>query len=107
MSVMVIACYRPKPGRDADLLSLMKSHLPTLKTEGLVGDGPAMAGRAMDGTLVEIFCWKSQASIDAAHSNPTVGAMWRAFGEACDYVTIADVAGARDLFTPLDPVDLS
>jgi hypothetical protein len=104
---MVIACYRPKPGKDAELFKLMKTHLPTLRKEGLVGDGPSLAGRARDGTIVEIFCWKSQGAIDAAHKNAAVGSMWQAFGAVCDYVAISGVDGASDLFTPLTPIDLT
>lgn len=106
MSVMVIACYRPKPGKDEALLKLMKSHLPTLRAEDLVGDGPSLCGRAKDGTIVEVFCWKSQEAIDAAHENPQVLSMWGKYAEACDYVAVGNVEGAGDLFTPLEPLDL-
>ncbi|MEO1252243.1 MAG: hypothetical protein AAFW81_07855 [Pseudomonadota bacterium] len=104
MSVMVIACYRPKSGKEEALLKLMKTHLPTLRAEGLVGDGPSLAGRAKDGTIVEVFTWKSQGAIDAAHENKAIAAMWAAYAEICDYVAIKDVAGAGDLFTPLEPL---
>ena len=107
MGVMVIACYRPKPGKDEALLALMKTHLPVLRAEGLVDDGPSLCGRAKDGTIIEVFCWRSQDAIDAAHENPQVKAMWDKFGEACDYTVIADVEGAKELFTPLTPIDLS
>lgn len=105
--VMVIACYRPRAGKEKELLILMKNHLPILQGEGLVGDGPSLCGKAKDGTIVEIFLWKSQAAIDAAHENETVAKMWSAYAQVCDYVTIKDVEGAGDLFTPLEPVDLS
>lgn len=104
--VMVIACYRPKPGKETALIELLPTHLPALRAEGLVGDGPSLAGRAPDGTIVEVFRWKSEAAIEAAHENPVVGALWEKFGAVCDYVSIADVAGARDLFTPLEPLDI-
>lgn len=107
MSVMVIACYRPKPGKDAELLALMKSHLPVLRAEGLVGDGPSLCGKAKDGTIVEVFSWKSQAAIDAAHENKTVLAMWEKYAAICDYVPIGDVAEAKEMFSPFAPVDLS
>lgn len=106
MSVMVIACYRPKPGKDAELLDLMKSHLPVLRGEGLVGEGPSLCGKAKDGTIIEVFCWKSQAAIDTAHANPAVQAMWARYAEVSDYVPIADVAGAKDLFSSFEPVEL-
>lgn len=107
MSVMVIACYKPKSGKDEALLELMKTHLPILREEGLVGGGPSLCGRAPDGTIVEVFCWKSQDAIDAAHENPVVGKVWGDYVNVCDYVAIKDVAGAGDLFTPLEPIDLS
>lgn len=106
MSVMVIACYKPKPGQDEALLALLKAHLPILREERLVGDAPSLCGRAKDGTFVEVFCWKSQDAIDAAHSNKAVAGMWEKFAEVCDYTVIADVEGAKDMFTPLAPVDL-
>lgn len=105
--VMVIACYRPKRGKENALLAELKTHLPTLRAEGLVGDGPSLAGRAKDGALVEVFCWKSEDAIAMAHENPAVAAMWARFGDVCDYAAIAKVEGANDLFTPLEPLDLS
>lgn len=106
MSVMVIACYKPKAGKDAELIELVKTHLPILRKEGLVGDEPSLAGRAKDGTIVEVFCWVSQAAIDSAHANPVVGEMWGAFAAVCDYTAIKNVDGAGDLFTPLEPLSL-
>lgn len=107
MSVMVIACYRPKPDKDEELLALMKDHLPTLRAEGLAGEGASLCGRAKDGTIVEVFCWKSREAIDAAHENPKVQAMWERYAKVCDFVAIGDVEGGRELFTPLEPIELS
>lgn len=106
MGVMVIACYRPKPGKDADLLALMKTHLPTLRAEGLVGDGPSLCGKAKDGTIIEVFEWKSQDAIDAAHENRAVLAMWEKYAAVCDYAAIGDLAEAREMFSPFEPVAL-
>jgi len=106
MSVMVIACYRPKPGKEDDLHALMKTHLPMLRAEGLVDDGPSLCGCAKDGTVVEVFAWKSQDAIDAAHKNPSVLAMWDKYAKLCEFAPIADVAEAKELFSPLTPIDL-
>ena len=105
--VMVIACYRAKPGKDDELLAQMKAHLPILRAEGLVDDSPSLCGRAKDGTIVEVFCWKSKSAIARAHENAAVEKMWQAFGEVCEYTSIGKVDGAHDLFTPLEPIDLS
>lgn len=106
MGIMVIACYRPNPGKDDDLLALVKTHLPVLRKESLVGDGLSLCGRAADGVIVEVFQWKSQDAMNAAHENARVLAMWDKFAEVCDYTVIADVAGAKDMFTPLTPIEL-
>ena len=31
MGLIVIACYRPKPGKEADLMAVVKDHLPILR----------------------------------------------------------------------------
>lgn len=104
MGVMVIACYRPKPGEAAALHALVKTHTPRLQALGLVGETPSLAGVAADGTVVEVFVWKSQEAIDQAHDNPAVQQMWGEFAAVCDFTTIREVAGAGDLFTPLTPL---
>lgn len=106
MGVMAIAAYRPKPGRDAELLALVKTHIPILRAQGLVGEEPALCGRAKDGTLVEAFVWKSKAAIEAAHSNPAVGALWGKFAALSDCVMLKDLAEAAGLFIEFEHAPL-
>ena len=40
----------------------------------------------------------SQAAIDRAHTNPEVGKLWERYAACCDYVTLADLPEARDMF---------
>ena len=106
MGRIVIVALRPKPGCEEALVELTTEHLPILKREGLVTDRPAVAMVAADGTVVEVFEWASKEAIEAAHANETVQALWRRYAEVCDYVPIAQVPEAADLFsefTPLDP----
>ena len=107
MGVMVIACYRPKPGKEAEVLGLTRTHLPLLVREGLAENRPPLIGRAKDGTIVEVFVWKSPEAVKAAHANKAVGALWAKFGALADYRMVKDLAEAGDLFaefewTPLD-----
>ena len=62
MGVMVMALFRPKPGKDAELVACMRDHLPVLRAQGLATERPTTILRASDGTLVEIFEWMSQAT---------------------------------------------
>jgi quinol monooxygenase YgiN len=70
--VIVIVAYRPKPGKDQELLELVRSRVPTLRNERLVTDRIPTIMRARDGTIIEVSEWKSRAAIDAAHQNPRV-----------------------------------
>ena len=63
--------------------------------------------QAKDGTMIEVFEWKSKEAIDRAHVNPRVQKMWDEFSRVCDYVPIAQVEEAAGLFsefTPFDPL---
>jgi len=103
--VVVIACYRPKPGKEAGLAALMTDHLPILQGLGLATDRASIMARAADGTVIEVFEWRSQAHIDAAHENPEVLAMWERYAEVCDYVPIAEVPEAAELFSGFAPME--
>jgi hypothetical protein len=107
MGVMVIAAYRPKPGRDAHLVALLKEHLPILRSQNLVTERPAAAMRASDGTILEVFEWKSQQAIDDAHKNPVILAMWDRFENACDYVPLNSLKESEHPFQGFEPVNLA
>ncbi len=105
MGIMVIVGYRPKPGKAAELLAEVRAHVPALRACGLVTDRPALAMRAADGTVIEVFEWASRQAMDAAHRNPAVLEMWARFEACCEYVPVADVDEARRLFSPFTPLD--
>ena len=101
---IVIACYRPKTGREADLAVLVRRHCATLRSIGLVTGRAPITMQAGDGTFIEVFEWASRAAIQAAHGHPVVQKMWQAFGEVCEYVPVAQVAEASQLFSEFTPV---
>jgi protein tyrosine phosphatase (PTP) superfamily phosphohydrolase (DUF442 family) len=95
----VIVGYRPKPGRQAALDALMCTHFARLYEQGLVTRRRPILMRARDGTVLEVFEWKSQRAIDEAHENPAVLAMWSEYAAVCDYVPVGSVAEAAELFS--------
>lgn len=102
MGRFVIAAYRPKPGMAAQLLDAVGRHMPVLRAEGLISDRTAHVMRAADGTVIEVFEWLSTAAIERAHSSPAVQALWAEFGAACDYVPIAAVPEAQQIFSEFE-----
>ncbi len=107
MGVMVIVAYRPRPGMEAWLLELTKEHAPILRGQGLATDRPAYIMRSVDGTIIDLFEWKSKAAIEAAHTNPVVLEMWERYAEVCEYVPLTGVKESSDLFAGFEPIDLT
>jgi hypothetical protein len=52
--VIVIVGYRPKPGKESELLELVRNRVPTLRNEGLVTERVPTIMRAHDGTIIEV-----------------------------------------------------
>lgn len=104
MGRVVIACYKPKPNKNDALRTLMKDHLAILKSQDLVTDRASIIMETQDGTIVEVFEWKSKELMESAHTNPVVQAMWQRYAEVCDYVPIADVAEAHQVFSEFTPL---
>jgi quinol monooxygenase YgiN len=102
--VVVIVAYRPKPGKESELVDLVRSRVPTLREEGLVTDRAPTIMRSRDGTIIEVSEWKSQEAIGAAHKNPNVLAMWNKFFAICDCVPLKTLAEAEEMFAGFEPV---
>ena len=103
----VIAVYRPKAGKDAELRELMKEHVPILRRLGLATDDPAISMIAQDGTIVETFAWVSTEAIERAHSHPDVLAMWARYDACCEYGRLADLAETGQMFPGFTPLYVS
>jgi len=104
MGRMVIACYRPKAGRESELRALMETHVTRLRAEGLATDRTPIQMEAKDGTVLEVFEWRSKAAIEAAHTNPRVLEMWSDYAEVCDYAPVNTVEETSDLFAEFEPM---
>ena len=106
MGVFVIACFKPKPGKEKLLLDVVRDHLPVLRKEGLVSDKQSYTMKAKDGSIIEVFEWKSEAAIDEAHKNKAVLELWKRYEEVCEYIPLADLAESKHLFSNFEPVEL-
>lgn len=98
MGIHVLAVYRPKDGKQAELEAEVADHVPLLRRIGLATERPSMVLRAPDGTIIEHFEWVDHAAIDAAHEHPEVLEMWGRYDSCCDYGTLADLPNAATMF---------
>lgn len=107
MGVIVIACYRPLPGRDEELLEVVRGHVPALRALDLATEREPIVMRAADGTVIEVFEWSSEDAVKRAHEHPDVQALWRRFEAVCQWIAPAEVAELRKAFPHFHPVDLA
>jgi quinol monooxygenase YgiN len=103
--IVVVVAYRPKPGRERELLDLVRSRVPTLRKEDLVTERVPVIMRAKDGTIIEVSEWKSDQAIEEAHKNPRVLAMWEEFFALCDCVPLKSVPEAGTMFAGFEPLN--
>jgi len=103
---MVIALYRPHPGKDAELRELIRQHLPTLRTLELATDRPAVLMRAKDGTYLEVFEWRTGESAGLAHQHPLVAKIWEAMGKIADFPALEALEEAKQRFSHFEPIGL-
>ena len=73
--------YRPKAGREAELLALVLKQWPASFKAGLATSEPATVFRTTDKrsgkvAFVEFFSWVDEGASTKAHSDPIVGAVW-------------------------------
>jgi len=105
MGRFVITSFRPKPGQQQALLAVIDRHWRLLQAEELVTERPRYAMQAADGTVLEIFEWRSAQAVAAAHQHPLVQALWAEFDSVCDYLPLAALAEAQQPFAEFTPLD--
>ena len=91
-----LVTYVPKPGKEAELLALVKKHEPALRASGLVSEEPFRLWKAFDirkkrTSYVEQFQWKDGTSSSRAHETPEVMSVWEPMGPVLEELTICEV----------------
>jgi hypothetical protein len=105
MGRIVIAAFRPHPGKEAELLGVIADRLPLLRRLGLATQRRPMLVRSREGVIIEVSEWVSQEAIDRAHREPEVLALWERYGRCCEYVKLGALAEAGDDFAVFEAID--
>jgi hypothetical protein len=103
-ALLCIVAYKPKPGKDTELMALAQEHVPFLRSIGLVTERAHVITLAGDGTVVEVFEWV-EGGIEKAHHHPGVQEMWMRYNAACDYVPLNTLAESAQMFAGFVPVN--
>ncbi|MEV6812644.1 hypothetical protein [Micromonospora sp. NPDC051296] len=83
----VFATYRVRKDQLEQFDDALRGHWRLLHDSGLVTDEPAivLARDAEDGPVrMEIFTWRDEAAVDAAHEHEAVMALWGKLESWCE-----------------------
>jgi quinol monooxygenase YgiN len=95
---IAIALYRPHPGKEEELLKIVDTHIPTLRSENLITSREPMLLQSVDGTLIEIFEWLSAEATDKAHHSPAVMKIWDQMMAVAEMVSLSSLPEAGKPF---------
>jgi hypothetical protein len=85
-----------------ELLSLATSLNPDA---GLVSDRTPIIMKAKNGTVVEVFEWKSAKAIEQAHTHPVVLKLWEEYAAVSEYVPVGTLEEVNNLFSEFTPFE--
>lgn len=105
MGRVAIVAYKPMPGKETALRTLIKKYVPSLKEAGLVTDKESFILETKDGTIIEVFEWKSEQAMKKAHTNVQVQKMWREYAEVCTYTPLNRLPETASLFAEFTPLN--
>ncbi|MWC29741.1 hypothetical protein GON22_16740 [Paenibacillus sp. MMS18-CY102] len=93
-----IALYRPHPGKEQELRQIVKEHEPALRQEGLIADHPLTRVEAADGTIIEMFEWKSAEAMHQAHKSTVVWPIWERMMAVAEMANLGSLQEANQPF---------
>ena len=97
-SVLAIATYKPKQGKEKELLELVEKHLPILHELELATKRGNFIAQSQDGTIIEVFEWTSVNAINAAHQHPAVSVIWEKMTLVADFTPMSVLAEGQKPF---------
>ena len=105
MGRITIASFRPKPGREGELLDVIRDRLPLLRRLGLATHREPILMRSRSGTIIQVSEWASDEAINQAHHLPEVLALWERFDACCSYVKLDTLEEAHEDFATFDSIE--
>jgi hypothetical protein len=105
MGRISVAAFRPRAGREAELLAVLSDRLPLLRRLGLATEREAILMRSREGVMIQVSEWVSDEAIETAHRTPEVLALWERFDACCEYVRLDALAESHEDFATFDAFD--
>jgi quinol monooxygenase YgiN len=105
-TLITMAMYQPHVGKEEQLNDVLKKHIKTLEAENLITSREPIRAVASDGTVIEIFEWKSEQAKDAAHESPVVMKVWNEIMEIAEIKSLSSLEESKHPFPNFAPYSL-
>jgi hypothetical protein len=89
LGAVVICSYRPKAGKQPDLVKALEAHVPTLRRLGFATEYPRTLVVSPSGDTIEIFEWVSEEAHQKAGEYDEVRQLWDEIERLADSVPLA------------------
>lgn len=104
MGRIVIAAFKPKPGKEDELKQVIADRLPLLRALGLATDRINITMRSTNGTIIDVSEWVDDDAIARAHETPEVHELWKRFEDCSEYVKLESLDEIHQEFASFDAV---
>ncbi|HET9457480.1 MAG TPA: hypothetical protein VFO78_09075 [Candidatus Limnocylindrales bacterium] len=99
-----LGAYRPRAGDD-EVLAHFREEVALLRANGHITTRPAPICRSESGEYLVIVEWATPESVDEAHRDPAVLAVWQRKEQLVEYLGPAQLAGSDAPFASYDVVE--
>lgn len=104
-TVMAIATYKPKAGKEQTLLELVQKHLPVLRELQLASERSNFVAKSQNGTIIEVFEWTSKDAAQAAHQHPAIIDIWEKISQVADLVPMSTLQEGEHPFAGFEIIN--
>jgi hypothetical protein len=106
MARIALVSYRPRKGKEAELIGMIRSHFPILRREGFITDRKAVGMRAGDGTILAMFEWISEEAVTDAATNASVQEIWMEVSKVSDFIKAVAIKEFTDVFPTFETIEI-
>jgi hypothetical protein len=106
MSRTGIVLYRPRKGKEDELIRMIRDHFPFLRKEGFITSRKTMAMRTKDGCIMVVFEWVSMDSISEAEKHSGVQEIWMQVSKVSDFEKPSNLKEFQDVFPDFETIEL-
>jgi hypothetical protein len=105
ISRVSLSAYRPRPGREDELLPHLREEVATLRARGYITSRPAPICLTARGEYLVIAEWATETSVDEAHADDVILEVWRRKKQLVEYIAPADLDQSDVPFASYDVLE--